>query len=990
MLQRKLLLGTSVIAGLTAMAAVAAPNFAFAAQASTTASDDGEVEAVVVTGSRIRRNEYNSAAPVQIITAQQAELKGIVDTSELLQTSSTASGSYQINNQLTGYITDGGPGGNSISLRGLGSQRTLILLNGRRAGPAGISGRVGPFDLNVIPQGIVDRVEILKDGASSIYGSDAVAGVINIITKTNLDGAEVNAYASQPFEKGGEVYRFNAALGKTFERGYINGAFDIYQQKALRRRDRDDTACAADYLFDPNTGARVDWRGLDGKYKCYNLTNGYVSSTATGTLVPTVAGVTYPTAAQGNNSAFAGYARTMRNGYPATFPYGPTDTPLYGDSTTISPVDRYTVTLAGGYDIAPNVEAYGEFLWNRRKSSQIGVGQIFQSFAQRNIVNGAPNNLPASNPNNPFGTAVQTVTAYRSVANQEVDYYRVVGGLRGTFNLKGNWDWDLYGQYSKSDGTYDIGERVYLDRFLALNSPGTACSNTPVGGNVSNFSCSSLPNGIPWASARVLNGQFTDAEKAFLFFKENNSTTYTHQYVEGSLSGDLFTLPAGVVSGAFGFQFRKEEINDTPGPQALLRNVALYTSADVTRGSDSVKEAFAEFEVPLLKGLPGAESLSLNLSGRYSDYKSYGSSSTYKVGVNWQIVPSWRLRLTQGTSFRAPALYELYLGNQTGYNAQSVVDPCYNYGSSSVSSQVAANCAALGIDDDYVAPGSSSAIIYSNGGRDVLKAEESTARTIGLVWTPSFVNLNVALDYFEFDVSDEVRQFGAYNILYQCLNSPNYPNSPYCSLFQRDPTSKNVTVINNSYVNVAEQNNRGIDLTAAYRHDFSFGRFAIDGQFTWQLEDTTMLMGGTEPEDYNGSTTEPDFTGQISARFERGDWTVNWSVNMIGKASDTDLQGNDVFANARYADLPAGKGSANCAAAGNYCVYYKQYTEFTSYHSASVRYEHDDWTVVTGINNVFDERPPAQSTGQFRVGTAALNLYDMIGRRAFLSLSRRW
>ena len=1013
MLDRKLLLGSTVIAGFAAALAVATPAVSWAQTAPATTSsqseddDDTEVEALVVTGSRIKRTEFTSPAPVQVITAEQSSLEGLVDTTEILQQSTLASGSFQWNNQLTGYITNGGPGGNSVSLRGLGEQRTLVLLNGKRAGPAGVSGRVGPFDLNVIPSSLIDRVEILKDGASSIYGSDAVAGVVNLITKTNLDGFEVNAYGNQSFEGGGEQYRINGAWGTTFDRGYINAAIDYYELKELKRGDREDTACTADMLVNANTGAALDWMNLNGTPKCYNLTNGYVSVGGRN-LLPTSnlpAGFTVPTIAQGNDSPYAGWARFSRAGYPLTYPYAPTETSLYDNSTVLSPVKRTTFSANVGYDLTPGVEFYGEFLWNRRESQQIGAAQIFQSFAQLNTLYGVPNSLSATNPNNPFGVAAQTVTAYKSASYQEVDYTRVLGGLRGTLDIWGGWDWDIYAQYSKSDATYNNGDRVYLDRFVALNQPGTTCTNTPLaayplaaavpnGGNFSNFSCANIGpraeaplGGIPWASARILNGQFSDAERAFLFFREEGTTTYEHKYVEGTISGNMFTLPAGPVGAAFGFQFREEEINDTPGYNARNRNMALFSSATITAGKDKVKEAFAEFSVPVAKGLPGIENLDLSLSGRYSDYESYGSSKTYKVGLNWQIVPSVRIRATQGSSFRAPALYEQHLGAQTGYLAQSAVDPCYNWGTLQTNPTVITNCIADGVPNNKTT--GPSVAVFSIGGKGVVGPESAVAKTVGFIWTPDFIDLSVAIDYFEFRVSDEVRQFGAANILNQCYRSAAYPANPYCTLFQRDPTSKDILTVNNAYVNVAEQVNRGVDLTTRYKHEFDFGTITVDTQFTWQLQDTTKLLATAGEIDDNGETTEPDFTGQINLRFDRGDWTVFWGVDMIGKASDTEDYGGDVFNSTRYgcASVSAGCGSTVFASVP---AYYKQYTEFTAYHDVSVRYRMDDWTFATGIQNVFDERPPGQSAAQFRIGTAALNLYDMVGRRGFVSVTKRW
>jgi iron complex outermembrane receptor protein len=979
MVQRKLLLGTTMIVGLVTLAGPALaqsstpPPIQTLPTASETQADPQAVEAVVVTGSRIRRTDFNSADPIQVISAEKAQMRGVVDTSELLQTATTASGSYQINNQLTGYVTDGGPGGNSVSLRGLGANRTLVLLNGRRAGPAGTGGTVGPFDLNVIPSSIVDRVEVLKSGASSVYGSDAVAGVVNIITKTNFEGLELNAYATAPFHSGGEVYRFSGAAGKNFSRGYINGAFDYYRQEPLTKKQRSYSACAQDYLFDAANGARVDYADTTGKFKCLNLTNGYISTSAFGNLVPTVAGQTYPSAALGNNAP-AGFARFSRAGFPDTYAYAPTETSLYDNSTAISPVSRYTATMSGGFEITPKITAYTELMFNRRDSSQTGAGQIFQSFAQRNIVNGAANSLPANNPNNTLGVAAQTVTAYESGSSQKVDYYRAVAGLKGSVDVLGGWNWDIYGQYSKSDGTYNLGPRLYLDRLLAVNSPNVACTNNPLGGNVSNFDCSALPGGVPWMSSRVLSGQFTDAERNFLFFQEDSHTTYKHRYIEGYASGDLFALPAGKVGAAFGFQVRKESLDDEPGPQALLRNVALYSTAGVTKGSDSVKEAYGELSVPVLKDIFLVNSLDLDLSGRISDYKSYGTSKTYKVAADWALIPSFHIRASQGTSFRAPSLYEQYLGNQTSYLGQSAVDPCYNYGALQSNATIIKNCQALGIASDYLATGGSSAIIYANGGRDILSAETSKTRMVGFVWSPRFADLHVSLDYFDYHVKNEIRQFGAANILEQCLKDASFPASPYCTLFQRDPTTHYITFINNSYVNVAAQRNKGLDLTTDFGYDAGFGRFSLNTQFTWQFKDETTLLGTSEPEDYNGSTTEPDFTGQIEAGFTHDRWSVNWLANLIGKASDTELQEGDVFFSSKY-----GKD-----------VYYKQYTEFTAYHTLSVRYKADDWSITTGIQNLFGEEPPAQSTGQFRVGTAALNLYDLIGRRAFVNLTKRW
>ncbi|MFN3838218.1 MAG: TonB-dependent receptor domain-containing protein [Brevundimonas sp.] len=980
---------------------MAAPSFAqsttqSSSQSTTTQTGQTtEVQEVVVTGTRIRNPQFTSASPLQVITSEQTELRGVPDLAGALQSSSLAASSAQTNDQLTGYVTGGGGGVQTLSLRGLGSQRTLTLMNGRRAGPAGTRGQVQAFDLNVIPQSQVERIDILKDGASSTYGSDAVAGVVNIITSQKLDGGSFNAYASQPFEGGGEQYRLDGSFGRVFDRGYFNIGAEYYRALVLRRSDRDDTACAEDYLFSPTTGQRIDYiDSRTGDYKCYNQNTNYVqlaSGAFSGqNLVRTMPGVTYPTAAQGNNSPYAGWARFNRAGYPDTYQYTPSENPNWSKSSVISPQERATINFTGGYELNGSAEVYTELLYNRRESEQYGAAQIFPSFAQRNIVNGAGNFLPASNPNNPFGVNVVPVISYESNSGQTVDYYRGVVGIRGSFGAMGrNWDYDVYGQYSLSDAVYDNGPRLYLDRFLATMSPNVACTNTPAGGNFSNFNCSALPNGVPWTSERVLSGNFNQAERDFLFINEESTTTYDHAYIEGLLSTDnLFSVPAGSVGAAFGFQVRHEKIDDTPAEQARNRNIALFTSAGRTTGSDNIREVFAEFDVPLLKDLPFAESLNLNVSGRLSDYDSYGTSTTYKVAMNYQVTPEYRLRGSYGTSFRAPSLYEQFLGSQIGYGSQASSDPCYDYVNAGVEANVAAACAALGIPGNYTAVGGSSVPIASVGGAGRLEAETAETQNYGIVWTPSFAQLSVAVDYFDIKIENSVGQFGAYNIIQECLRG----NTDFCSLYTRDPANFYVTSVNNSYVNISEQTNRGIDLALRYRRSFPFGDLSIDSQHTWKLEDKTNALGGIVT-DYLGDTFNyngPAYSGNIYFNLTRGDVTWFYGIDAIGRGSDIEEAGGQVFANSKYANLPAGISSANCADANSYCAFYKYYTEFTTIHSASVRYRVNDWTFQIGVNNLYDERPPAVNVGEFRVGTAALNGYDMRGRRGFIRFGRKF
>ncbi|MFC7378970.1 TonB-dependent receptor plug domain-containing protein [Brevundimonas sp. GCM10030266] len=986
LIKRKYLFGTTILAGVMAVAAPAlaqtAPTSSQQQDQRTSQSsntqDSAELGEVVVTGTRIRNPEYTSASAVQVLTSENADARGIPDVAQALLNSTLAVSSFQLNDQLTGYVTAGGGGTQSVALRGAGPQRTLTLLNGRRAGPAGTRGQVQAFDLGVIPGGVLERTEILKDGASAIYGSDAVAGVINIITRRDLDGGSMNAFYSQPFEDGGEQLRLDASFGRTFERGYFNIAAEYAKTYIQRRGDRDYTSCTLDLLRDPITGQRLDYIDpITGDYKCYNLNTNYVSLLTTGqNIVRMQPGYTYPTALQGNNvraDLSTEWARFNRAGFPLTYQYTPSDHPLWREASVISPNERQSIFLSAGFDLTENVELYGEFLYNNRQSSQIGVAQVFQSFAQRNIVSGAGNFLPASNPNNPFGENVQTVAPYASSSFQDVDYYRGVIGLRGTF---GDWDWDVYGQYSLSDADYNNGPRIYLDRFLALNSPNVACTNTPLGGNVSNFDCSALPGGIPWTSARVLAGDFTDAERNFLFFTENNTTTYDHAYIEGTISTpSLFTLPAGDVGAAFGVQYRKEEIDDTPGAQAILRNTALYTTSGRTAGSDTIKEAFAELDIPLLANMPWFDDLRLNLSGRLSDYESYGSSETYKVGLNWAVTPEVRFRSSYGTSFRAPALYEQFLGAQVGYQGQTI-DPCYNYlENESIDPAVLAGCIADGANTTL---GGSSVAVSSVGGRGVLTAETADNFTIGFVITPQTLPISVAVDYYEFTVNDAVSQLGATEIITRCYQG----RTAFCDLYTRvggtGADAGRLATVNNSYTNVSEQNNRGIDVQARWSEEYSFGRLTIESAHNFKLEDSEVIEGETT--NFDGRTFNlggPAYSGNLYMTLSRGDFSYFYGIDVIGSGSDVADQGGVIFGNSKYV-APNG-------------VLYDFETPVWTTHSASIRYSNDaGWTASVGVQNLWDESPPIMGAANFRVGTAALNGYDMRGRRLSLRIGRRF
>lgn len=981
-----------------------------------TAPQEGEkeVERVVVTGSRLKKNEFTSSAPIQIITREDSTLEGLNDTADILQSSTTAAGSQQINNTFGGFVVPGGSGANTISLRGLGANRTLVLVNGRRLAPAGSSGQLGSPDLNTLPQSMIDRFEILKDGGSSIYGSDAVAGAVNVITRQNYEGLSVSGDANYTFEGGGNSYRLDGIWGEVFDRGSITVAGEYYKRDPLVISDRDYFACAQDNVYEVGTGRLLDFIDpATGESLCQNTFEGAAARFAGGIFVPDPAavagggplGLDIPGFRRVATSwsriarlpafggapficpdAFGGHVctATEQNAFLTPAQRAAVDAawranqvqlnqndPRFGASHVIAPAERASVYVQGSYDVGGGIEAYTENTFTRRTSEQEAWRQLFPF-------------VPGGHVTNTIGADAQPVILYQVTADQEIDFLRSVFGVRGDLGSKvplvGGWSFDLYAQHSRSDASYS-GSFIYDDRVNATTFGLAACDPSFI---VISAPAPSCPT-INWFSAAILEGQFTPEQRAFLFGEETGTTVYTQSMVNGVITGDLFELPYGTMAAAVGFEVRRDEIDDTPGEMARANNYWGQTSAGRTAGEDSVHEVFGEVEIPLLGGMKFAESLTLDASGRYTSYDSYGDGSVYKLGINYQITPEYRVRGTTGTSFRAPALFEMFLANQTGFQNSNAIDPCVNWDLSG-DPRIIASCgpAGLNLPPGFLGGASGTLVVTGGGGPGVLRAETSEARTAGFIWTPDWIDFSIAVDYWEFEVKDQVSQLGAGNIVLFCHTREPLLANGFCALIDRDtnplsPTFGQINQVNDSFINVASQVSDGLDVNVRYSHEFSFGNLVVDGDFTWTFTDEIDAIGDGAFA-FNGTLYDPDFVGSVNTRFERGDWTFFWHAEMASRTSNDEIiGGNQLLFN----------GSP-------FLGVYKHHTEFAAVHDVSVRYRADDWAIVLGVNNVFDDAPPTvssdgPSTGTFgRQGNAVATggPYDLLGRRVFINVTK--
>lgn len=1003
-LKKETLLRSTILAGIAALSMSGTPVFAQAegdeAEEATTQSED----VIKVTGSLLRRSEFNSASPIQVLTSEVASLAGLVDTAEILQGSTIAAGSVQINSEFGGFVIDGGLGTNTLSLRGLGSQRTLLLFNGRRLGPSGTQGAVSAVDLSVIPSSIVLRQEILKDGASTIYGSDAVAGVVNVITRTEIDDPEWGGSVSVPFESGGEVYQTWGALGKTFDRGFVTLSAEYSRSEALKRRDRDYLRCPESYVFDAETGERYD--GIErnprtsgqGEFKCLNtFYETIVTSSGRRFIADDNA------AGQAGDEYFDGFRARGQDGFYTQngIPIGGNEQRTTGPRPEAQDVlpeeETLSIYLTGEYN-AGFTNLYGELLYNNRQTSREAYRQLFPVGVNPLVYGGDVPGVTdaflatsAGGGTGEFGTFTwaQPVLLIPYDSQADVDYYYGVVGAEGNFSPNAgffsDWSYDAHLSHSRSEGTYSsltVDARNVMD----AADPRTDIAHT-LDASTGNVICTRISTGescpaINYYSARIHAGEWTQEEYDFLFATDVGETVYTQTNFRAIITGDAFELPAGTVGMALGYEYRASEIDDQPGELSVSGNQWGLASAVNTQGEDSLHEAFIETEFPILAGAPLAEELTLNVSGRYFDYKLYDADTIYKVGLNWQINPAIRLRATNGTTFRAPGLFELYLGDAQSFASQTTIDPCIEWGEST-NQYLRTNCAAAGVPDDYLGAGSSAQLVTS-GGAGQLEPETAESTTFGLIFTPSDINLSVALDYFDVTIENQVASLSAGAILGGCYGAEVFPNS-FCDLFDRDmdPSSTtylNITQVRPQYININSQTTSGLDITVRYEHEFDFGELIWDFRSTHTFEDVIDTFAGSdgfEIDDFNGTIGNADFVAESQFRLTRGDWTYSWATQFYSRQSRQDWVGDNLY------EYVGDEGTR--------LVYDKIHVEPVFIHTPSVRYSGADWELVVGVRNLFGEEPSAVSNGVgTRVGNAALfaNGQDLRGRRAFMRFNK--
>ncbi len=979
-------LNAGVVVGL------AAP-MAYAQQ--TPPAEPAKIEKIEVTGSRIPLQTLESESPVNVITAQDIKYTGITNTSAII-------------NQLPAAFADignmeanGASGTSTVNLRNLGSSRTLVLINGRRL-PAG-DVNVYATDLNAIPAPLIQRVDVLTGGASAVYGSDAVAGVVNFIMNDHFEGVEFswngNGYNHHqqntagvgsavadsgqlnpaqyvvPGDVGldGRTQDFSMTLGSNFAGGKGNATvyFEYKKADAVTQATRDFSACS----IAPND----DGTG----YICLGSSTSYPGRFQA--ILPT--GKTSPSYTIADK---AGNVRPY-NGVTDAFNYGP-----YNYFQV--PEERYIAQAYAHYDIdkgvlgfLPAVRVYSEFQFmDDTTTLQIAPSGAFFGNGPATIPLYAENPLLSQSFKDAFGITPGNpgtmLVGRRNIEGggrqdqpRHTDYRFVIGGKGSVFDDK--WDYNVWWQSGRVvyADTYlnDMGITRVLNATDVITDPKTgqpACRVTVNGTD---------PNCVPWNIFQL--GGVTPAALNYLQIP-GNQTGQTSQSVIGvNVDSDLgeaygWRLPwaRNGIGVAFGYERRTEKLS--------LETDTFFSVPEATgqggptiglSGQYTVQEFYAEARVPIIEKQPFAEVLNVNGSYRYSNYSTDHTTNTYGLGFEWAPVKEGRLRGTYQQAVRAANIVELFTAQ--GINLFDMdVDPCGPKGSATLE-----QCLRTGLKPGQfrtdILDNPANQYNYLQGGNAALNPEKSKSYTVGAVLQP-LPNLSGTIDYWHINVDNVVGRVGANLALNQCLD-----NGTFCDLVHRDPTLGTLWLsggfITNLNQNLGSYKTDGIDVTVNYNLPIDqYGSLGFNFIGTWLNQFIVQPLPGGPSYDcagLYGNTCFGPLPTWRSKLFALWNTPWNWNFGVTWRymsSADIDSSSSNPQLSGDFAPVDGSVGAKN-------------YFDLVAQWAIT-----KNFTVRGGVNNVFDEDPPITSVGQlpFYNGNTFPQAYDTLGRNFFLNVTAKF
>ncbi len=935
---------------------IAMPFEAFAQESET-------IEEVVVTGSRIARDAGSYVGPMTTLQGDTITNHSTYSLNDaLLEMPAIGAQGTSRNN------SNGGRGANFSGIHQLEPERTLTLFNGKRA-VSTIRDSLGlGVDLQSFPVNMIDRVEILADGASSVYGSDAVAGVINLVPKTNFDGFELSVGTNQPNDDGGEHYDVGVLFGITGDRGFFTAGVTYIREEEIDFQDRSFSQIPV--LGQQNTGTSVlnlIGSGIPPEGRALEAGIIFLPNPVTGESFQTYD--TFCTSGGPGSDGSGSIPCILNQGHRFNYNDIPTGVSLVNENNAVN------FSGIGEYEFDNGVVGYVTVNLAHREGRLNFTPLPVQGAAGRftDLIQ-----VPFTNPNIPadalaviqqarldtcndpdFGGDVAACLAnpnfqmnWRGLDlgprtfDYDSDTLSATLGLRGDMNLFDNdWGWDVWFTAGRSELFLLTKGQLNVAKLQTAVDP-TACA--------ADASCPKDALGNPTLDI-FGRGPKTAEEIRYTTFDDQERSDYDMYHLAATINGDIVDLPAGPLGFAAGLEYREEQGGvSTSG--VVQSGDSGGNFAEPTSGDYDVTELYAEFNIPLISGAPGAEELSLDLAGRYSDYNTFGDEFTYKVAIAWAPIEQLRFRGTAATGYRAPNILELFGG--TADTFQSVTDPCT---APIADPNVQANCLASGAPLGFVQPAAQLKI--SAGGNEDLDAETSESFTIGFVWQPDFAPLRVALDWYDVEVEDAVGTPDPVNVITTCFNSPNGSlSAPECDRIGRGPAG-DVVRFDLLNENLATIETSGIDMDITYTLETDIGMF----EFDWLLNYLDEYVETT------ASGVESDRTGLVAGLVS--DWAAypeyrsNLNINYVKDQLSLTLGW-------RYLDEMEvfdviGFDNVNTEA------------DAQDYFDLSAAYQFDSWRISGGIQNLTDEEPPYVPD----VSANTSGIYDFLGRTFYARVS---
>jgi iron complex outermembrane receptor protein len=899
------------------------------------------LQRVEVTGSRIRQVDVETAQPIQVVTQEQIQKTGLVTVGDIINNiASATSPDFSKGGSL---ISNPENGGQYPNLRNLGANRLLVLVDGKRWTQS-----VGGFtDVSTIPAIFIDRIEVLKDGASAVYGSDAIAGVVNIILKKSVQGGQVSVYEGANQHKGdGKSKDFSISYGAGDDKASMMFGISHTEQGPVWAKDR----AITNGTYGPDHMSSSVGTGPWGRIRQVSATG-----SATGFSQYLNHTGSYDGVGTGSPSNLQGSYHPYSSGNVADA-YNSSQ-----DMILAMPSKLDNIFTKGNIELPYGMHFSTTAMFAQRDSFAQNAGYPLNSLSQAAY----PVYIDKNSYFNPYGNQAPGVAAG---AGQDLFFYRrtievprttdnenrtthIDATLSGDFGALGKtWNWDVGYNHSSVSGTIVNHGNVNLLTLKKALGPSFRNASGQI-------QCGTAASPIPLATCvpfDILGGPSASTAAALKYVTETGQHGYgsTTDSATANITADsIFDLPAGGVGFAAGLEHRSVRGYDQPG-QFEQSGYSTDLAANSTLGRYNVKEAYAEINVPVLKNVPFAKELSFDVASRYSDYSNFGNTHNSKVSISWRPIGDLLVRANWGQGFRAPALGDTFGGGSQSFD--TYLDPCDSkYGQAGKDPAVAARCAAGGVPAGFrqlnqngaavSGGGAQSPFPFLNGaGNAFLQPETSVTDTLGFVYSPSFLTgFSASLDLYRVKVDNRITGVSAGYVANQCYVS-GVPS--FCTSIQRTADGQ-ILNLSHGNANLGSLKTDGADMSLGYTFPMTqYGRFSLNSVTTYTHSFSVKSAADADWENYVGEYYYNKFKSVNSLNWTMGNWAATWTARFYSRVKD-ECWDTDVECN-----TPNGYTQS----------YGEGYNLLGSetFHDLNVSYK-TSWKgqIMVGVNNALNKKP---------------------------------